>query len=99
MQILMSALTVNNTHATECARIQMVHSLVIVLRAPEEMHLLENARKIPFLHEHRWPLVRAFFLSCNTSIFIYGKLAGSHVELSLACCRINLIFTTNKIDT
>jgi len=58
----MSALTVKNTHAMECARIQMVHSLVIVLGVAKEMHLMQNATKIPSLSEHEWPLVRALSL-------------------------------------
>jgi hypothetical protein len=64
----MSANTVISTHASEIARTQLVHSLVIVLRVPEEMHLMENARKNPFLPEHGWPLVRALFIY----LFIYG---------------------------
>jgi len=83
----MSALTVKNTHAMECARIQMVHSLVIVLGVAKEMHLMQNATKIPSLSVHGWPLVRTtIFLSCNTFLFLFMEHAGSHVELSLTRC-------------
>jgi hypothetical protein len=84
----------------ECARIQMVHSLVIVLGVAEEMHLMQNARKIPSLSEHGYSLVRSsifLFLSGNAFLFLFMELAGSHVELSLACCRI--FFTKNKKET